>query len=618
MNQQVAADVRTVVQQTMAQKDAEQRVATEKAAFQESLIQTITDFPQSSLKLISSPILNTDKVVIGNGSNPLITANTPSTVWIPTKDHLRWREALDGGNGAGVAFPAVAQNIGGQPNVYPQYYKNATYLSEFSSVTMSHTNTVDQFIVNLPSADRYSKQTSSLFNNANDRNISQRINFKADPSVSYIAKNQTSTPVFLGASTDSLYYPMQDGISIKQDTAIGQINTKIKFTSGNENRFDAFLNDRGSLPQYSNTANTYEVDTMDNLLMPSVTDGQQQYIPMGFYYYVKNATATNASTLMYQPYTFNYCVRLGDAYHDTFLNSYKHYYSSSVFQREFQTNTIDKILMKLPFQFTERKDGTGNFTGNFESVKKAGGLSSYNGSDVTIVMDKIRIKYYAETNQKIREAVMMMDFAIVCPYVSSGVSQYSAGGNQECSVTGVVPKGGRLYRVYNTLFGKNSLVGRPLHENTSNIGCDILDDRKYYNKDATQSIQGSKYGGKWSGKNTMRINDEEYATIYGDEGDWYSTYERFSDGSVKTKSEIEYNGSVIHHFDSSEKNGTKWEYTDNTMRGMLMPLSDINISSTFDTVQTDFGDNPNATYDNQLTYVYLKKGYVRKGEFSWV
>ncbi len=88
---------------------------------------------------------------------------------------------------------------------------------------------------------------------------------------------------------------------------------------------------------------------------------------------------------------------------------------------------------------------------------------------------------------------------------------------------------------------------------------------------------------------------------------------QFKDGSLRSKSDVEYHGVVAYHFDSNYMNGSKDEYSRNLLKGLPLQNIQLQVSPVFDSLQTDGDDNFNGSYTAHIIAVIIKKAIVSKG-----
>lgn len=549
---------------------------------QPNLQENSSRYPESVLKrCIAQPLNGSAIIALSSGASSQTRVEIPACVQRPDLIEIGYQMALNASNGTPAAFNSNSN----------QYFLPATYLPEWDKIEISHADSTVKLceITNFP---KYSKMTSSLFNDFKKRNLSQRVNFKRDNGSLAIARDLNVPPIcHYMSGTTNITLPSQGVIG--SNVPVGQQQTTvIAVTDASPMYSDAYLNE------------TTCATTATLLTVPTGSDNQQEYIPMGFIQPVNNA-AGGATT--YQPYTYSFNFRLGDVIHDSFLNNMKHHYHSSNLVITIYWSPVSQILAQVLFSAAVPANSN-IFTAG--SISKNGTFAPSNlPNPVSLCIMNLYVRYYAEKNEDIVRSIRNAEYEIIYPTIQQANLALQAGLNGQIASNLMLGNEGdnRLYRIYTSLFGTVTAAGRFLGDNCSNIGYDVKDGQNNH----------SAYYGKWAGNHELWLDSEMYDRLTSQYGDWYQTMSCFEDGSLNTKSELEYLGTIAYHFDSSYENGKKYEYARNILKGKIMDKQ-ININPRFLQVQTDGGDNPNGNYVCYIFAVVMKKGYIRKGVFSTV
>ncbi len=532
---------------------------------QPNLREALGHYPESVLKrLIAQPLNGSSVIQIGSGSSTSTRIEIPSCVQRPDLLEIGYQMSFNGGN-------AITYLVG---DTKYQFFIPANYLPEWQRIEIYNADSTNK-LVELTNCHKYSKMTSSLFNNYKERSLSQRVNFKHDIGASVIGRHRNATSTSALSTNITTYLPSQGEIKIAQGTQQNTITTSV--------RYDGYLNDLKSL-------------TAGALLAPPSQENQQEYLPLGYYV----PRANGATDINYQPYTYNFNFRLGDIIHDSFLNNMKHYYHRSNLTIVIYWNPITEIVgqMRIDAASTDGDTLTTTPTKNGALVQTS---TAYNLS-----ISNLFVRYYSETNCDLIDKIKNLEYEIAYPYLYQAnltLSGSQIGANLMLGQEGET----RIYRVYTALFGQSSATNRFMSDNTSNIGNDLINGQAGH----------TPYYGKWAGNHELYFNNDLYERLTADYGDWAQSMATFKDGSINSKAELEYLGTVAYHFDSSYENGKKDEYKDNILKGKYTDQQ-TNINPRFLNVQSDGADNLTLNYNCYIFAVVMRKGIVRKGEFVLV
>lgn len=534
---------------------------------QENLDMKLDKFPESWLKRLQAQPLNGSSVInISSGTSTQTRIEIPSCVQRPDLIEVGYQLSLNNGNPFAVTGAAGANKV-------PVFMTPATYLPEWSRIEIYHADSTNK-LFECTNLHKFSKMTSSLFNNYNKRCTNQRFNFKKDRTSQVIAQNST------GATT---YYLGNGGNYI--------LPNRQSAPNGMSSVNDGYLND---FPSLSNTS----------IEVTATEDNQQEYLPLG-YLYPSTPVTNSVGVINFQPYTYNFNFKLRDLLHDSWLSLEKHYFHSANLVILVYWNPISEIVAQLPVT-ASTTDGLNFATGPI----KNGALQAFNGTVTlnngagptqayNLTISNMFCRYYSEQNPDVVNLIKSMDYDIAYPYIYQ--NNNSIAGSQIGSNLVIGQEGeNRIYRVYTALFGNNSnLYNRFLSDNTSNIGYDI---------------PNTNYG-KWNGRFELYLNNDLIENLTASYGDWYEGMKCFMDGSITSKSELEYLGTIAYHFDSNRKNGLRDEYAHNVLKGRYT-TDQVNLNPRFINVQTDSNDNPNSSYTHFTFAVIMRRAVIRKGQME--
>lgn len=387
--------------------------------------------------------------------------------------------------------------------------------------------------VDLSNVAYYHKEVSSLKNDFMKRSVSQRFNF---------------------AHNADLNVPLD----------AGTINS-IAVTDGYWN----------TLLGYNNPGNA----------QPPVSYAQQQYLPLNSAYVT--TVANPNSILTYTPKTYQFTYKLRDLLPDSIFAKYKYLPHKSNLIIVLWLNPVSQIV-------------TGLYGGTL-TIAAMGATSTLsnptfsrpiNPTAISLQMTNIFIKYYAEINPNLVNAMMNAEFKWVYPFIYQ-TSLSSSSVQNGCSLIIGNEGDNRLYRVYTSLFaGTNYGTGRDQLYNNNNLNYEKWDTNVelYINNDLI-----------------MRIVPGNGAGLY---DDWKEYFQRYQNSSLNSGKEIENHGVVVYDFDCDIKNGSKWEYADNNIRGMILD-EQVNINPRFYNVKQADGVT---NFTQYIFAVIFRQCLIKNGE----
>lgn len=412
------------------------------------------------------------------------------------------------------------------------YGIHATHETLFQRVECYMATSTNKF-VDLTNATHYFREVSSLKNDFKKRNLSQRFNFSRD-----LELEKTNTKV-----------PLQPFDYV-----------------------DGYHDANVDVESYSKT--TVKQNTVIS---------QQQYIPLNTVDYTVQANVD--VTFSYPTSSYKFTYKLKDLLPDSIFAKYKFLPHKSNLVLIFWLNSIGQIVTVINKTVTTvANDATPSFIGS-----KTG---SININDLSISLTNFFVKYYAETNTNIIQAMMQSEIQWVYPFIYQ--SNISASGTQN-GVNLILGDEGanRLYRIYTALFASGTYTR---------------------GRDTLYNCQNYKYE-KWDGNVELYINNDLIMRILpgsnvGDIDDWKEYFSRYKDSSLNSGREIEHHGCLVFDFDSDTKNGSKKEYDDNTLKGMMLNKQ-VNINPRFINVKVADGIS---VYNQYIFAVVLRQCIIKNGE----
>lgn len=388
---------------------------------QDTLTQKKWVFPESTLKRLTAQPLNGSSVIPISSSGGIQTrVEIPACCERVDLLEVGYKMQMGGTVPASVTIPMNATEDVRMP-VLP-----ATYCSEFFRIEVKQADSNQPYFES-SNVTRYSKQTSSLYNDFTKRTKEQRFNFTQDESVSF---SMSILPARLAA-----------GIDLKSFAK-------------------SYVEPIAAQPH-------------------TVALYQQQFIPL--YDLAFNAT-TSVVSYTPRPLVFNY--RLGDLLHDSFLNRFKHLPHDTNLVLTFYWNSINEMIQEVNYVMggsNTADASTRTITGITESPATNYSLGQ------RIEVTNFFLRYYAEQNPNICRQLLENDLDIVFPVLNQ--SNISSNSTQNgCNLVLGQDAKDRVYRIYTSLYMAGPGAGnatRFVLNNNSNIGYEKWDNavELYFNND---------------------------------------------------------------------------------------------------------------------------------------
>lgn len=327
-----------------------------------------------------------------------------------------------------------------------------------------------------------------------------------------------------------------------------------------------------------------------SLLTTPVAYAQQQYIPLNKAYAWTTTPGAPNGNVTYTGATYQFTYKLRDLLPDSIFAKYKYLPHKSNLVLIFWLNPVTQIATCL--YNGQMVIAAGNAPTNTLTADTVTYSRPIESTAISLTMSNVFVKYWAETNPGLVKTLMESEFVWCYPFLyQANISSTSTQNG--CNLIIGNEGDNRLYRIYTSLFASGTYAsGRDTLYNNTNLSYE-----------------------KWDTNVELYINNDLIARIVpgtsaGLYDDWKDYFDRYCDSSLNSGREIENHGVVVYDLDCNIKNGSKLEYDDNNLRGMLLDQQ-VNINPRFLNVKQADGI---ATYNQYIFAVVFRQCVIKGGE----